>query len=100
MPVLVVVNDLNVLRSRGGPAEADAPLIVDADAVLTLAVALERLKSIAGRRTQELKCRRGLELRELSGSHLNDRPEACRFAGFKKLASVAAPEALDHRASV
>jgi len=100
MPVLVVVNDLNVLRSRRGPAEADAPLVVDADAVLTLAVALERLKSIAGRRTQELKCRRGLELRELSGSHLNDRPEACRFAGFKKLASVAAPEALDHRASV
>ena len=100
MPVLVVVNDLNILRSCSGPAEADAPLVVDADAVLTVAVALKRLKSIAGRGAQELECRRCLELRELPGSHLNDRPEACRFAGFKELASVAALEALNHRAII
>jgi hypothetical protein len=43
MPVSGVVNDLNVLSSRGWPAEADAPLVVDADTVLTLAVAGERL---------------------------------------------------------
>jgi hypothetical protein len=61
MPALVVVNDLNVLRSRRGPAEADAPLVVDADTVLSFAVALERLKPIAGRGTQELECRGGLE---------------------------------------
>ncbi len=64
-PILVVVNDLNVLRSRCGPAEADAPSVVDSDTVLTLAVALKRLESIAGRGTQELQCRRRLELCEL-----------------------------------
>jgi hypothetical protein len=39
----------------GGPPEADAVLIVDADRVLALAVALQGLKSIAGRREQILK---------------------------------------------
>lgn len=31
---LVIVDDLDVRRAGGGPAEADAVLIVDADAVL------------------------------------------------------------------
>ena len=96
MPALVVVNDLNVLGSRRGPAEADAPLVVDADTVLSFAIALEHLEPIAGRGTQEPECRRGLELCKLPGGHLNDRPETGRFASFKELASIAASEALDH----
>jgi len=32
----VIVHDLNVLGSRRGPAETDAPLVVNTDTVLTL----------------------------------------------------------------
>ena len=63
MPALVVVNDLNLLGSRRAPAEADAPLIVDADTELALAIAFKRLKSIAGRGTQELECCRRASFR-------------------------------------
>jgi len=37
----------------GGPYEADAPLIIDSDAVLTLSIILQRLQVVAGRRFQE-----------------------------------------------
>src|SRR5699024_8152102 len=44
----VVVNDLHLLRSGVGPHKADAPLVVDPDAVLSYSIALERLEPIAG----------------------------------------------------
>jgi len=48
----VVVDDLDVEGIGGAPDKADAPLIVDADAVLASTIALERLESIAGRNAQ------------------------------------------------
>ena len=45
----VVVDDLDVEGIGGAPDEADAPLVVDADAVLACTIALERLETIAGR---------------------------------------------------
>jgi hypothetical protein len=38
---LVIVDDFNVRRALLGPNETDAVLVIDADAVLSLAVALE-----------------------------------------------------------
>src|SRR5262245_49616738 len=53
-PFLVVVHDLNIGRAivAGRPFEADPPLLIDSDAVLTCPVALERLKTIARQATQ------------------------------------------------
>ena len=48
----VVVDDLDVEGIGGAPDEADAPLIVDADAVLADTIAPERLEPIAGRNAQ------------------------------------------------
>ena len=45
----MVVDDLDVEGIGGAPDETDAPLIVDADAVLARTIALERLEPIAGR---------------------------------------------------
>jgi hypothetical protein len=54
----VIVNDFDVLGSLWGPAEADAPLIVDANAELALALAFQGFKPIARWRAQELqRCR-------------------------------------------
>ena len=48
----VVVDDLDVEGIGGTPDEADAPLIVDADAALASTIVLERLEAIAGRYAQ------------------------------------------------
>ena len=48
----MVVNDFNVVSIPILPVEADAPLIVDLNAVLPRTMALEFLQSVAGRYPQ------------------------------------------------
>lgn len=48
----MVIDNFYILGAFGCPHEADAPLVVDADAVLALAVALQGFKPVAGRDTQ------------------------------------------------
>lgn len=57
----MAVDDLDVFGSGGRPAEADAPLIVDADAVGVGAVALELLEAVAGRNAQVADLVRGIQ---------------------------------------
>jgi hypothetical protein len=45
---LAVVDDLDLVGVTVVPAEADAPLVVDADAVLAVAITLERFEPVAG----------------------------------------------------
>jgi len=49
---LVIVDDLYVVRIGSEPAEADAPLIVDSDAVLASPVPGEFLEAIRGRNAE------------------------------------------------
>jgi hypothetical protein len=55
----MIVDDLNVPSFAIAPHKTDPPLIVNADAALTLAVAVQSLQTIARRYTQivELFCR-------------------------------------------
>ena len=46
-PFLVVIHDFYVVCSIRFPAETDAKLIIDSDAVLTSAISRERLQMIA-----------------------------------------------------
>lgn len=55
LPLPMVINDLDVSCLVGGPLEANAPLVGDADAVLTSSIALELLELIARRSQQVLK---------------------------------------------
>jgi len=48
----MIVYDFNVMRVAVAPAKADAPLVVDPDAVLPLAVAGKRLEPVARWSTQ------------------------------------------------
>ena len=50
--LMLTADDLDVEGIGGAPDEADAPLIVDADAVLASTIALERLEPIAGRNAE------------------------------------------------
>jgi hypothetical protein len=49
MAASVIVNDLDVVRIPVLPAEADPPLIIDADAVLTSPIPFELLEAVPGR---------------------------------------------------
>ncbi len=51
----MVVDDLDVQGIGARPADADAPLIVDANAVLALAITPQLLEAIAGRQAELLK---------------------------------------------
>ena len=52
---LVVIHYFDVNRPNVSPYEADAPLIVDADAVLPFPVALERFKMVARRGLEKIQ---------------------------------------------
>src|SRR5665648_862578 len=60
--LLVIVHDLDVFGTGCRPAEADAVLVVDADAVLAGAGALERLEPVAGRDAQVVEASGDLQL--------------------------------------
>ena len=92
----MVVNDFNIQRPRCGPHKAHPPLVVDADAVLTDTVALERFEAIAGRRAKELQRARGVQLREFALGHMRDGAKAPRRPTFELGLRVLAAERLNH----
>jgi hypothetical protein len=61
----VAVHDLDVLRSDFSPYEADAPLVIGSDTVLSLPIILERLQVIAGRCLHECQRLRRIKLSQL-----------------------------------
>lgn len=48
----MVINDLDVQRATALPTKTDAPLIIDADTILTLSVTLQLFKLVARRGQQ------------------------------------------------
>jgi hypothetical protein len=68
IPSVVVYNfDVNGTNAR--PYEADAPLVVDANTVLTLSITVQSLKAIARRSLQKIHGLGCLQLSELSLSN-------------------------------
>jgi len=51
----MIVNNHNVQRIAVFPAKADSPLIVDSDAVLSLAIAFQGFKTVSGRNPKILQ---------------------------------------------
>jgi len=96
----VVVHDLNVCRANVSPYEADAPLIIDSYAVLTLSIVFQRFQMIARSCLQEGQCLRRVELRELALRKLGQRSESARALAFKQRLRAPALERLDHVQSV
>lgn len=61
----MVVADLDFVRTIGAPDEADAPLVVDSDAVLSRPVASQAFQSVSGRAPQVLQNTRRVQEEEL-----------------------------------
>jgi hypothetical protein len=65
----VVVYDLHVRRTFRRPDKAHPELIIDPDRVLPLAIARQRLKTIAWGRPQITEIARGVEVAEFPACH-------------------------------
>src|SRR5437016_2904028 len=97
--LLVVAEDLDVRRAFPRPNKAHPELVVDPDRVLPLAIARQRLKTVAWRRPQVAEIARGVEVTQFPARHLDQigRKALRAFAvedGFGGLV----PEAPDHKA--
>jgi hypothetical protein len=91
----VIVDDLYVRSPIRRPNEANTPLPIDTDAVLTPAIIFKRFESIARRHLQVLKDAGPVQLRELAkGRTLNVYPSSDAFT-LKECLGVFALEAFD-----
>lgn len=79
----MIVNDFHILWSIGCPTEANPELIVDSNAVLAFAIALERFQAVPGWRTKEIERFGGIQLRQLSCRNLCNRVEPLALSSLK-----------------
>jgi len=68
----VVTHYLDVFRTCRRPAEADTPLIIDANAVLAGSIAFQRFQSVARWDPQIIQAPCDLQLSEFSSSNRSD----------------------------
>jgi hypothetical protein len=57
----VVIDEFDIIRTSVLPHEADPPLVIDPDAVLTSPVTFESFKPIAGRDSEVFEISRGMQ---------------------------------------
>jgi hypothetical protein len=75
----VVVHYLHIFSARASPAKTDAPLIIDANAVLSQPVTFQGFQPVAWRHSQVIQTTGNLRLSELSPgyrSDINESPDA------------------------
>ena len=95
----MVIDDLDQFGTIT-PDKADAPLIIDPDAVLTTTVAPQRLEPVSGRGSQVPEARCRAQHVELAQRHHSDRREFRNgLAPIKSLGALA-PEGPYHRDKV
>jgi hypothetical protein len=92
----VVVHDLNILGASNRPPKADAVLVVDTDAVLACAIALESLQPIAWRNPEVVEPAGDIELPELAPCDRLEADEALHPNATSQSPSVGVAERNDH----
>ena len=96
----VVVNDFNVFWSSFRPDEAEPELVVDADAVLAMAVSQERLQAIAWWDLQIVEAFSGIKDGELAESHTSEASKAPHRPSLEEDPGVAAAKRPDHSSMI
>lgn len=93
----VIINDLNFVRVTVGPPEADAPLVVNANAVLSGPVTLQFLEAVSRWDPQVVERVRRVEHDQLSehGVAKRSRKAPNGLSGEQPL-GISVGEALDH----
>jgi hypothetical protein len=96
----VVIHYLDVYWTCLGPYKTDSPLVVDANAVLSLSVASQGFQVVAGRRLHEIQCLSRIQLRQLPLCYGQECLESTRALALVQRLGVFALERLDHADSV
>jgi hypothetical protein len=92
----VVVYDFNIVGIGVFPGEADAPLVIDADAVLPFSITLQSFQMIARRLLQVLQVPCAVEIEQLAPCLALYRFEPDHKNVMEQGLSVFAAERLDH----
>jgi hypothetical protein len=96
----MIVDDFDLVALPFVPHEADAPLVVDSDAVLACALPPQGLQTIRGRSAQVVEALRGVEHPQLpAGDCLNLIWKAARYIAVPDALGFFIREASDHAAS-
>ena len=88
----MVVHNLNVIGATVTPPKADAPLVVDANTVLTSPLPLECFKQIARRYTKIVQPRSDVNLEELAPRGIGNVGKALNQAVVKEGLGVSVAE--------
>jgi len=97
----MIIDDLDVTRAAVGPDEADAPLVVDPNAVLTRSSAPQRFQPVPRRGRQIAQNLGVVQLPQLALSGtLNVRAYPAREAAMEQRLSVPIGERADHRGAL
>ncbi len=93
----MVIYDLYLVGVFPFPPKAEAPLVVDANAVLAAAGAFEGFQAIAGREAHDIESVGGIELEELSsGGALDIRRKVTRGGAGKEFFGFRVRKASNH----
>ncbi len=92
----MIINNLHVVDVTFYPTETNTPLVVDADAVLPLTIALQRLQVIAWRNPQIVEHSGAMEVEQLAPRRTFDGTEPWDRNVIEEFLGVLAPEGLDH----
>jgi hypothetical protein len=92
----MVIDDLDVLGPRIGPAKADPELVVDPESVLSCPVALEGFQMISGRNAQVLQPSGDFQLPKFPASHSGEIGEPFDWIAFRQGFRLRAQERFDH----
>lgn len=89
----MVVNDLNPFWTSVAPPEADTPLIIDSDTVLSCSITAQMLEPVARRDPEVFQTTRGVNLPQLAQRNASDaRVEGRNRLPRKQALSLTIPE--------
>ena len=92
----MIVNDLDVTSRAIVPIKTNTPLIIDANAPLTLAISFERLQPVMRRDSQRIKALRGMQHLQFPHCHLGDVRKPGNALTLEQAPGIARLEGLDH----
>jgi len=94
----VVVHDFNLVRAILSPNKAHTPLVIDADAVLSFAVTLQRFKSIPRGNPQAGQFGTRVQLQQFATRNSFDVPEPRHDLAAEKRFGIETGERVNHGA--
>jgi len=92
----MVINNFDIFRTSLGPVEANPELPVDPNAVLTLAITMQRLQQIAGRYFKIIQLTCSLELPNLPQGNALEIDKASNAATACQLLGILTLKRYDH----